>query len=559
MGSTSPATSKAWSLRQYLARVLVLTALLPTLLFGMAMLGSQWWTKRESLMLRLDANARVAADALDDSLKTRLGAVTLASRQLTQAPDLGDTLESVVMTYPEMLHALYVDREGRVLMARGRDSAPSPRTLPSLAAKPWFKAVMAAGRPTVSDAFRAWIYVDDTLVSLFSPVIRDGALVGSVQVSIPTDRLVRRLSESLQVRGFDVLVMDRANQVVHASPDLGLEMLDVPAQAAFLRENATPSSRSGDIREVNGLLASGRTAYVAPVAMDNGWVFALIAPKQRVYQLLVPHLGLLGGLLAMTTFGVLWALWRQRSLLGGSIGYLLSSMSGYALGGRMDPTQAGNIPQELQPLARGIGDLGARMNAAFLELRLVLDEREEVIDDRTRSLREAVAELDRLSRTDALTGGLNYRGFQETCDALFRQAQAAGAPLSVLALDIDHFKAYNDRYGHIAGDAVLRRFAGAVRSALQHADDVLARPGGEEFVVFLPATTLVQARGVAERVVARVRDARILHAGAPSGWLTVSVGVAALEAGDAGPEDMLGRADASMYAAKAAGRDRVGR
>jgi diguanylate cyclase (GGDEF)-like protein len=140
---------------------------------------------------------------------------------------------------------------------------------------------------------------------------------------------------------------------------------------------------------------------------------------------------------------------------------------------------------------------------------------------------------------------------------LWTQAVESGAPLAVLALDIDHFKLYNDLYGHAEGDSALRRFAGAVRSALLHSDDVLARPGGEEFIVFLPATTFDQAMHVGRRVCQRVRDADIVHAGSLKGRLTVSVGVAALEPGDAEIEDILKRADAALYRAKAAGRDGI--
>jgi diguanylate cyclase (GGDEF)-like protein len=236
---------------------------------------------------------------------------------------------------------------------------------------------------------------------------------------------------------------------------------------------------------------------------------------------------------------------------------LLGSLHGYALGGSLDPGQLSRMPEELQPLAGGIGDLAGRMNAAFGELRQVLDQRERVIEERTESLRQAVSDLDRLSRTDALTGSLNYRGFLEAGAALWQQARATGAPLSVLALDIDHFKRYNDLYGHAEGDGALRRFAGAVSSALLHADDVLARPGGEEFIVFLPGSSFEQAMKVAQRVCERVRAADIVHAASPEGRMTVSIGVASMQAGDGELEQLLRRADAALYRAKAAGRNRA--
>ena len=311
------------------------------------------------------------------------------------------------------------------------------------------------------------------------------------------------------------------------------------------------------MRGMAGLLRDGGDAYVSAVAMRTGWVVAVIAPGQRLLASAWPRLGLLLGLIAVTMLGVLFALWRMRRLLAASMGRLLASLHGYALGGTLDPSQLSRMPEELQPLAGGIGDLAARMNAAFDELRQVLDQREQVIAERTESLRLAVSDLDRLSRTDALTGSLNYRGFLETGANLWREAGASNEPLSVLALDIDHFKRYNDLYGHAEGDGALRRFAGAVRSALLHADDVLARPGGEEFIVFLPGSTLEQAMKVGERVCQRVRDADIVHAASSEGRMTVSIGIATRQSGDDEVEQMLRRADAALYRAKAAGRNRA--
>jgi diguanylate cyclase (GGDEF)-like protein len=260
----------------------------------------------------------------------------------------------------------------------------------------------------------------------------------------------------------------------------------------------------------------------------------------------------------VTTLGILFALWRMRRLLVSSMGRLLASLHGYALGGTMDPGQLSRMPEELQPLAGGIGDLAARMNAAYGELRWVLDEREHVVAERTESLREAVAKLDRLSRTDALTGCLNYRGFQEESLRLWRAAADAGEPFAVLAIDIDHFKAYNDHYGHLHGDGALKRFAGAIRSALLHPDDVLARQGGEEFAVLLPGATEMQARLAAARIRQRLREADIAHAGSPKQRMTASIGIAAMAAGEPVPlGTLLTGADAALYRAKDGGRDRA--
>ncbi|MBS0231199.1 MAG: GGDEF domain-containing protein, partial [Proteobacteria bacterium] len=291
------------------------------------------------------------------------------------------------------------------------------------------------------------------------------------------------------------------------------------------------------------------------VRMRNGWVLALVAPRQQMLAPLLPRILLLLGLLTVTMLCVIGMLALQWRTLGRSIDALLQGLRGYVLGGRMNARKMGRLPGELEPLAQGIEELGARMNAAYAQVQQVLGEREQVIAERTESLNLAVTELSLQSRTDALTGTLNYRGFREACDRVW--ADPDSQPLAVLALDIDHFKRYNDLYGHAEGDVALRRFAGAVRSALFRSGDVLARPGGEEFTVLMPDCSLRQAMQAANRVCARVREADISHDDTPSGRLTVSIGVAAREPGDADVDALLKRADDALYRAKSGGRDRA--
>jgi diguanylate cyclase (GGDEF)-like protein len=422
----------------------------------------------------------------------------------------------------------------------------------------WFRAVVGQRKPVVSGVHRSLLFSDSEQVAVAAPVLREGRVEAVLQASIPVQSFARLAAENLERRNFSLLLLDRANRVVYASAGLRWKILDGMGRTGVaLRRAAKPASGRGETMNRDDLLPRHEPAFAGAVAMRNGWVLALVTPRRQLLAPLLSRIGLLVVLLGVTSLGVLWAMWRQKRLLHDNIDYVLASLKGYALGGRLAADVAPRLPEELQPLAAGIGELGARMNAAYLELRLVLDEREQVIAERTESLREAVAELDRLSRTDALTGALNYRGFIEVGERLWRQAGEKGTELAVLALDIDFFKRYNDRYGHAEGDGALRRFAGAVRSALLHADDVLARPGGEEFIVFLPGSTREQARQVAERVCRRVRDADIVHEASPQGRMTVSIGVAAREPGDREPEDMLKRADDALYRAKNAGRDQA--
>lgn len=176
-------------------------------------------------------------------------------------------------------------------------------------------------------------------------------------------------------------------------------------------------------------------------------------------------------------------------------------------------------------------------------------------------LRQLTAELRRFATQDALTGVANRRAFDEQCTKACRQAQRAGTPIALLMMDVDAFKAYNDLYGHQAGDEVLQQIGGVLQHLSQRPQDLPARYGGEEFALLLPDTDLVGALHIAGVMLARVRGLHIPHAGSPTGpCVTVSVGAAQLhpvKEPAAAVTELIEQADRALYAAKHAGRDRV--
>ncbi len=157
--------------------------------------------------------------------------------------------------------------------------------------------------------------------------------------------------------------------------------------------------------------------------------------------------------------------------------------------------------------------------------------------------------------TDSLTGFYNRRGFFTRGDRALVRAALEGRPLALIMLDIDHFKHINDRYGHAAGDAVLRAVAARCQ-ANTRTSDLLARLGGDEFALLLPHASLALARQIAERIRAAVADNPITTATGVVA-VTLSLGVALPADGDTGLEALLIRADNALYTAKAAGRNRV--
>ncbi|MDX5373478.1 MAG: diguanylate cyclase [Pseudomonadaceae bacterium] len=160
---------------------------------------------------------------------------------------------------------------------------------------------------------------------------------------------------------------------------------------------------------------------------------------------------------------------------------------------------------------------------------------------------------------DGLTGIPNRRAFDERLEAAWGQSCRDGSPLSLLMIDVDHFKHYNDHYGHLQGDQCLRQVARALAGVLNRPYDLLARFGGEEFVGLLPDTDEAGAVQIAERMRAAIAGLDIEHAAAPgSGRLGVSIGVAtALPTPLSSAAEHLGWADEQLYRAKREGRDRV--
>lgn len=169
------------------------------------------------------------------------------------------------------------------------------------------------------------------------------------------------------------------------------------------------------------------------------------------------------------------------------------------------------------------------------------------------------AELERLSRSDPLTGLANRRHFDEHWHNELRRADRSGQPLAVLMLDVDHFKAYNDRYGHMAGDRCLAAVGQCLREHFQRAGELPARLGGEEFAVLLPGCDADDARHAAERLRQAILALEIEHLGSPLRRLTVSIGYAACAADVAARRTphLLDEADRALYGAKSGGRNQV--
>lgn len=203
-----------------------------------------------------------------------------------------------------------------------------------------------------------------------------------------------------------------------------------------------------------------------------------------------------------------------------------------------------------------LGWYGARvfiLSATMTVLGVLLNQ----VSQMYRKIAEANTRLSVEAYTDELTGIANRRRFEDEAARMFAEARRRGTALSVILVDIDRFKAYNDAYGHLAGDACLSTVAYVLDSETLRPGDIVARFGGEEFVVMLGETSSEGAWIVAEHLRNALADARLPHGGSTdTPFVTISAGIATLR-DDESIEGLLDRADAAMYAAKRAGRNRT--
>ena len=175
-------------------------------------------------------------------------------------------------------------------------------------------------------------------------------------------------------------------------------------------------------------------------------------------------------------------------------------------------------------------------------------------------LRLANAELAALASKDGLTGLANRRCFDDTLAHELQRAQRHAQPVSLIMMDVDFFKKFNDHYGHVAGDDCLRAVAGAVARSVGRDEDLAARYGGEEFAVIMPGTGTAGAVEVAEAIRAAVAALQIPHAASAIGVVTISLGAATVHpepGGGTGSAELIRQADALLYQSKNTGRNRV--
>ncbi|MFW5453441.1 diguanylate cyclase [Thioalkalivibrio sulfidiphilus] len=219
--------------------------------------------------------------------------------------------------------------------------------------------------------------------------------------------------------------------------------------------------------------------------------------------------------------------------------------------------QLQNEVRERRTIEKQLRDLVATITQKSRDLEVVLQTITEHADQIDLHWLQRYIESETSARQDPLTGLANRRMLDEAMEREWSRARRQGQPLAMLMCDVDHFKPYNDRYGHQAGDECLCRLAELFQDLLHREGDLVARYGGEEFVVLLPNTDEIGALRVAQGIQDALRNLDLGHEDTPQGRLTLSIGLAALVPDHDDRSTLLAEVDRRLYLAKQQGRDRI--
>ena len=532
--------------------VIVLGLLLSTLLSGML---------REHLQKQAGASlelaARNAAKMLASGLQDRSREVQVLSQSTPlwahglQSPQVHQVMARSQAVNPNSLWIGVADLDGVVRAATGDMLVGQ-----SVKERPWFSAGLRGVH--VGDVHPAKLLAKllppsasgepQRFVDFSAPILRDGQTVGVLAIHGSWD-WTREVIESLlppwaAERQLQLFIFDSQGQVIYA-PQGQTEVYRASGQRLPGLPSGTSVSAVSWQDGQSYLTALAHVTAQGP-ASSLGWHVVAREPLALAFAE------------ARRAQGIAIGVGLLVALLGAAIAWLAArriSMDLYALAKAAHEIGEGTAGASIVPShsSREVQILSSALDRMTRRLLAHSQEMEETVRQRTQELQRANQALEMQARCDPLTGLLNRRGLGGQFDFAIALARRSGRPLSLLTVDVDHFKRVNDTHGHGVGDQVLQGLARTLQQRLRRSD-VAARIGGEEFVALLPDTGLEEAQAAADAL--RLAVAAQEHP--QVGHITISLGVSALRAGDEDSASaLMQRADAALYQAKGEGRNRV--
>lgn len=536
-------TTSSFAPLRALSRLRLRTSLVLLLVIGVAVMaldrGREANRTRDRAVERasLDVQeaARSGADRQADLLAQARAIVQMAAELPATAPSAGsachEPFKQTVAKLPWLRGMAVIGTDG-IPICTSSDQ-PSRR---SVADRPHFQEALRTGEPVLSDFVIGRLTGEPTIV-LVQPRKREGRLESLIFASIDLQWLNRLAAETGAAFQARVLLADGNGTVLAAYPDpgkwTGRNLADNANLFKRLKsdgDSRLPETLDGEAQIV-GHARLPETDAVLAVMVPYAEVIANANAEARYAVFKIGIAGLIA-LLSIWLGGELLVLGPLRTL----------GESAAKLG-------SGHLAERIatEGLAPELKRLADSFNAMAVQLH-----------DRETDLRRTNELLLDLASKDGLTGIANRRAFDERIAAEWNRAGRDSRPLSLLTIDVDYFKKFNDRYGHLVGDACLREVAKTLSLSARRGGDLVARIGGEEFAVLLPNLDLEGAGRIAEALRERIEQLGVEHCESPLRIVTVSVGVAAARpVKGASFNALIDWADSALYEAKRAGRNRV--
>ncbi|MCS6814708.1 MAG: diguanylate cyclase [Cyanobacteria bacterium] len=470
------------------------------------------------------------------------------------------------------LHTYYANDRGDLIKKRRISLDYDPRQ------RPWYHQAVQAGKPSWTGIYN---YFDATTlgISHVYPIYASGKLQGVLATDFDLADISKFL-QSLKIgKTGQAFIIERNGQLVASSYKENLFVITptsteritasqsqsvlVSQVSTYLQSQFDGFKRINRPYQLSVNTSSGRQfVQIMPLVQENGisWLLVVIIPRADFMAEIYRNAQVTAVFCAITLVlsslvGLLICRWISRSMLR------FSQAAQAIADGKLSPTDTYTITPpiaEIVTLAQVFDQMQQQLQASFATLEQTNRTLETQVAQRTLELQRANQALYQLATVDELTQLANRRRFEEYLAQAWQQAQQAGHHLALILCDVDCFKAYNDNYGHRAGDICLQQVAWSMRQAVQQPSNLIARYGGEEFAIVLPAINLAGAEHIAEEIRQSVCWLRISHEYSPvSAYVTVSLGVCSLVPNpDITMDVLIDTADKALYEAKANGRNR---
>jgi diguanylate cyclase (GGDEF)-like protein len=482
-----------------------------------------------------------------------------------------DVINQTHRTSPEFLSIMLIDNDGRVIAT----TELGEKNISELSVDTDYVQMALQTKASRLSGIKPHPGDNATPTAAISVPVSNhsGRITGLLIGFLRLDSFERLNKPFLARNNFTSIMTDASGTALYAGESAVSEMGNQPIESLF-KEPYIDDGKLFEFSQAESVEGPLRRHLATGYTLRDGWRIYLVQPLESIETAMLGEYGVafawLGGILIISICLAL----AMVSGISGPLESLDRSVRDFDLSKpRTRPDPPLSAPQEVRSIFKHLGDLDKRVRKAYSklhkamvegeklrgELIYVISNREKEIEARTEELKEANATLERLSREDSLTGLANRRWFAQFLAQTWRTALRDNKAISILIMDIDDFKAYNDTYGHQKGDECLKLVAQAIHRSIGRASDLVSRYGGEEFVVVLGDTPLEGALQIAEQVRAAVETLQIPHSASKyHQFVTLSIGVTStLPTHDTQPETVLISADRAMYNAKHNGKNRV--